>query len=297
MTDFQHWLKDHLFTPSELESYLLCPFRFYAESFLGLKELPEWEPEMTPREIGILMHRILERYLEGKDWSQEGLKKISGFILDQFQKERPGLSSPLFSRQRSKIEKTLASFYEMEIARLEQPGNGLVPAHFEWSFGSEKVPPLVIPDDPPIKIRGRIDRIDVDPKRKLFLVIDYKTGSRKISGREMAEGRALALPLYILAVQKILLPGYQPIGGLFFHLSDMTKETGLLHAERFSESLDFHPKKSSLIPGARWDETLQGIEEQARKIVREIRKGVFPSEKEPCEPFCPFQDICRLRSS
>jgi ATP-dependent helicase/DNAse subunit B len=295
--DFQTWLETHIFTPSELESFLLCPFRFYAEAFLGLRELPEREPELTPREIGILMHRILERFLGGKDWSQESLGKIADSILDRFEKERPGLSHPLFLRQRARIERTLDSFYDLEVAGVEKRENGLRPKYFEWSFGTEEAPPLTISDNPPIRIRGRIDRIDVDPKRKLFLVIDYKTGSRKITGREMTEGRALALPLYILAAERLLLPDHQPVGGLFFHLSDMTKETGLLHADRFAASLDLHPKKSSLIPGGRWNETLQGIEDQVRKIVGEIRKGEFPSEKEPCEPFCPFQDICRLRST
>lgn len=266
--NFQDWLEDHIFTPSELETWLVCPYRFYAESFLGLKEPPSLEPEMTPREIGTVMHRILERFLEGKDWSREKIHRISSEILDNF--DRPGLSSPLFSLQKKRIERTLDSFLEMEAAILKKE-EGPLPERYEWRFGDGKTPPLEIEvmGEKPILIKGRVDRIDVDRKRKRFLVIDYKTGSRRKT--------PLAIPLYLLAVRTILLPGFQPAGGVLFYLSDMTKEEWP-------------------VAGPEGDGLFAETEEKVRGIVGEMRKGIFPSREESCEPFCPFRDICRMRT-
>ncbi len=46
--EFSTWLDSHVFTPSELESYLLCPFRFYAQAYLKLEVEVRRDVEMSP---------------------------------------------------------------------------------------------------------------------------------------------------------------------------------------------------------------------------------------------------------
>lgn len=299
MTDplFSRWLETHLFTPSELEDYRLCPYRFYAGTYLKLEEERIWEVEITPIETGRLIHRVLERFLkQSPSGDTETLKRRALQILDEeislFSETRPNLSKVLLEISEKKIERTLASFVEDHLENRRQ-ARTLQPLHFEWAFGT-KTPPLVIKGE--IRIRGRIDRIDVDHKAKRFLVIDYKTGSTKITGNQILKGESLQLPLYVLAVQRLLLPDYEPIGGLYYQLSDMTMKDGILHADRLPPFLEIHPRSSSLIPAIKWDATLEGIEETVRSIVSEIRKGEFPSRPDPCEPYCPYRDICRIRS-
>lgn len=292
---FQEWIEDHVFTPSELESYLSCPFYFYARSYLKLEPETEWEVEMTPAETGQILHRVLERFVRQKT----GILSLLNEEIEKFRGGRPNLSTVLLEIQQKKMERTLLSFIAKDLWE-SSPKQNLAPRFLEWSFGKNS-PPLQIAGNPPIRIQGRIDRIDVDEKSKRFLVIDYKTGSRQISGNQIRTGLALQLPLYILAVQRLLLPGYEPIGGLYYQLSDMTIKDGLLHAGRYAESLadsiEIGPRSSSLVPASKWDETFLAIEEAVRSVVSEIRKGIFPSEPEPCESYCPYRDICRIRSA
>lgn len=298
---FQGWIVNYVFSPSSLESYLLCPYRFYAQYFLKLAPEIQWEVEMTPAETGQILHRILEQFLlmDKKSYTEKNILAIMEDHLSAFQKNRPNLSQVLLEHHKKKISRTLLTFLEQDIFEWTHHRT-LVPRHLEWSFGRDGSPPLLLPDGQggTIALCGRIDRIDVDEASKRFLVIDYKTGSTKTTGSKILAGDSLQLPLYILAVQKLLLPSYEPIGGLYYHLSDMSKKDGLLHADRLPEFLEIHPRSSSLVPGAKWDAAFQKIEDRVREIVAEIRKGVFPShhDGEPCEPYCAYQDICRIRS-
>ena len=63
-----------------------------------------------------------------------------------------------------------------------------------------------------LRLHGRIDRVNWDPQRSSFRVVDYKTGRRyaEKSG-ELQGGRMLQLPLYALAAAKLL--GIDPSAG------------------------------------------------------------------------------------
>jgi len=285
MIAFKKWIEDHTFTPTELDHYQNCRFWFYAHSYLGIKPPTEHEPELTPAEVGRILHKTLERFIS---------KKIDPFKvlaeeIQLAQENRPGLVPALLQQQTERMQRTLKSFQEKEKRILE-------PIYFEWSFGRE-TPPLEIRgrDGKSIRISGRIDRIDVDSKKKQFLIIDYKTGSRKVTGNQIRRGESLQLPLYILAVKRILLPEYEPIGGLYYHLSDLSLDAGIVHKDRVPEALDIHARSSSLIAPKDWAPLFESIEERVRGIIDEIKKESFPSQEEPCEPWCAYKDICRIR--
>lgn len=292
--DFQTWLNGHVFTPSELESYQLCPYRFYAQAYLKLEPEVRHEVELTPPEIGQTLHRILEKLLSRGPRTLEQARRLVDEEIASLLPKRPHLSKVLLEFQKQRILRTLENFIEDLHA---QGAGSLQPKFFEWSFGRDS-PPLETPDGKGgvIKIRGRIDRIDVDEKAKRFLVVDYKTGSTKITGNQIRCGEALQLPLYVLAVQSLLLPDYEPIGGVYYQLSDMSRKDGLLHAERLPSFLDLHPRSSSIVPAAQWNATCETILDCVRGIVAGIRNEAFASRDEPCETYCPYQDICRLRN-
>lgn len=298
--DFKTWLDQHIFSASEIESYLLCPFRFYAQSYLKLTPETRWEVEMTPAETGFLLHRILEKFLKTHK-KEENKQTLTSSIVDLMEREvtdfetgRPHLSKILLERHKKRITRTLLSFLEDYLQEGAQ--KALTPLHLEWSFGSDSLPlEIKGTNGKPIRIRGRVDRIDVDHERKRFLVIDYKTGSKKITGNEIRSGEALQLPLYILAVKKLLLKDYEPIGGLYYQLSDMTMVNGILHSERLPDFLELHPRSSSLVPDSQWDVIFSRVEDKVRHVVSQITEGFFSSGTEPCEPHCPYQDICRIR--
>lgn len=298
---FKDWIQNHSFTATDLENYRLCPYRFYASAYLGLKPANPLEVELTPPEVGLVVHRVLERFLRDETSAKGRLSpmQILEEEMSRLTDERPALSQPLLSFQRKKIERMLESFVQ-GLERERTQASSWRPRYFEWSFGGNS-PPLILKDADgrTASFRGRIDRIDVNEAQKMFLVIEYKTGSSKVSGNQIKSGEALQLPIYLMAVKALLLQDYEPAGAVYHQLSDMSKRDGLLHAERLPEFLEVGPRSSSLIPASKWGSVLEIIAAKIGEVVSQIRETPeegFVSRSEPCEPFCPYQDICRLRS-
>ena len=59
-----------------------------------------------------------------------------------------------------------------------------------------------------VKLRGKIDRIDLDEKNMKYSVIDYKTGSKAPLVKELREGFSLQLPVYLAAAGEMLKDKY-----------------------------------------------------------------------------------------
>ena len=297
--NFKLWLQDHIYTPSELESYLLCPYRFYAESFLKLEADSELEVELSPSEIGSLLHRVLEKILKSSEPTCERAMSLLEQEITERSPAHPQWIPALVENQKKKIALTITAFLEDD-AEERKKARSLQPRFMEWSFGKKSDPLVLTHEGKQVRLAGRVDRIDVDEEAKRFLVIDYKTGSTKITGNQIRSGASLQLPLYIWAVQKLLLPDYEPVGGLYYSLWDMSKKDGILHADRLPPFLEIHPRSSSLIPAAQWKIVFQSLRQKVFEIVAKIEKEEFPTLApdvwEPCEAYCPYQDICRMRS-
>ena len=82
----------------------------------------------------------------------------------------------------------------------------------EAVFGPDnQYPPLTLTKNgKTIKIRGKIDRIDIETsfgQNKKLRVIDYKSGSTFISREDFESGRNMQLPIYALAAEQSILPG------------------------------------------------------------------------------------------
>ena len=93
------------------------------------------------------------------------------------------------------IMEELAAFVERDRATAA----AWQPAKFEEEFNGIAVAP-------PIRLRGKIDRIDLRDDGSRARALDYKTGKqpRDVRDDSLAGGKALQLPLYILAAQQLL---------------------------------------------------------------------------------------------
>src|SRR3989338_4965303 len=106
---FKKWIEDHTYTATELEQYAACPYSFYAGSYLGISPPPEQEPELTPAEIGRILHKTLEQAFQSK-------KPLMKVFLEELNrhKNRPGLVPILVEQQKNRMERMLKSFQEKE---------------------------------------------------------------------------------------------------------------------------------------------------------------------------------------
>ena len=64
-----------------------------------------------------------------------------------------------------------------------------------------------------VHLNAKIDRIDIGDG--VFSVIDYKTGSLTLGMKDILEGRALQLPVYLQIASLLLHPEYEPAAGLY----------------------------------------------------------------------------------
>jgi ATP-dependent helicase/DNAse subunit B len=180
--------------------------------------------------------------------------------------------TPLWDVQRRELEQILAQ----TLTALAEATADSVPLAQEQAFGMRGQPPLVVRDDgDEFRVRGFIDRVDRDADGRLC-IIDYKSGSTPISGRDLADGRRLQIALYALAARDALALG--DIGdGFYWHIGS-AKISGL-RLKKFEGG----------VSGA-----LNTAISHAFEYVAGIRAGRFPPSPPAagCPGHCPGASFC-----
>ena len=179
-----------------LENFFGCPFYYFQKQILHVQkwEEPEAAIVIAAADLGSLYHAILEDYFRtGGD--------LPAIIEKHFQQfERDGVTGypTAWEIKKEIIRQELTAFTSREARRL---GTDWIPSDFEKAFENLLVAP-------PVRLRGKIDRIDRSADGQHARVLDYKTGKLPPGLREdsLAGGEALQLPLYLLAAEQ-LLPG------------------------------------------------------------------------------------------
>jgi RecB family exonuclease len=213
------------FSPTRLELWAKCPFRYFMKYILGIEPLerPEEVMSIPPMERGSMVHTILERFMQtllvGKDmpaagnpWVDAHKQLLMELAAEEFSKaESMGITGrPLLWRvaQREVLE-DLSIFLEEDNKLRAETGTGPVAIEHRFGFDrSEASPPVVLITGSGQKVgfRGMIDRLDADSSGSRLLVIDYKTGSsypfKDMKKDPLGAGRHLQLPVYSLAARE-----------------------------------------------------------------------------------------------
>ncbi len=193
-------------TQSRLEMYIKCAFSYYARYVLDLDE--RREAHVSPVDVGNFMHSVLEGYFKAGDvWelgdaeSDELIARLTDdYVADIFKDTLTPRLKYLVGRLKSSV-----SFLCSEMRRefltslfrpfaMEQP-IGMGP-------GAIASPVISLPGGRSVALRGIIDRLDVYRRGDdaYVRVVDYKTGSKKLSEKGMALGLNTQLFLYLFAV-------------------------------------------------------------------------------------------------
>ena len=307
-----------VFSPTALETYADCPFRFYLERVLGLAPLPPADPDLTTQERGSLVHQVAYRFYSS--WRRDGngpvteaclpgaLQRI--LVTGQEEADRFTFTSPAWVAEREHLLGSPAAgpgllerFLRHETAIAP---SGLLPQAFEVSFGLPVSPGEVDPVSSPdavaiplggetLRLRGRVDRVDILPDGR-FAITDYKTGTSHPALKDILAGRALQLPLYIRAIET--LTGMQGVAGTYYTI----RRGEVLNRPVFWDKA--MADCFSCFPGSRQSgvEDIRALVEGSLTRVRDylagIRGGRFPprSDPGPCPSYCGFQTICRFDS-
>ena len=191
-------------------------------------------------------------------------------------------------------------FSKFLVKESEEECSALVPSLFEFSFGIPATPdddPAWVPEpvgspvgEEMIRIKGRVDRIDVTPDG-FFSICDYKTGSAVVSGKDIKEGKALQLPLYLSAYEQ--LSGKRGVAASYYRIRREVENKVVLLDEVGRDLICSSRPRAT--PDFR--DLLHHTIESAVESVRGIRSGVFPIvQEEKCpNAYCEFRFICRFK--
>lgn len=312
----------HLWSPSQLESYAKCPFRFFAEQLLKLEPLEDLALTSDAGRRGSLLHQVLAtihqqlaeqtaELPENQSW-QADLAERFRRALDAEVTARPlgGLEQSLREIERRQINSWATPYAQQENDYRNRWSDWDEPpqaAYFEVRFGpdvqssaapselevSTPVPFELDLGDEKIRITGQIDRIDVGRVAgvTVFNIIDYKSG-REVRLKEDAvrSGRQLQLPLYALASEELLLADQQAqaLSVGYWSIQGSGFEKGALEL-RQSEG-------QKLSPTEQWQQLHLQLVTTVRQLVTGVRDGQFPvfNEDQDCTRWCPQSTICRV---
>ncbi|MBI3223357.1 MAG: PD-(D/E)XK nuclease family protein [Nitrosomonadales bacterium] len=174
---------------SAYNSLVACPYQFYARHILRLNELDEVQETIEKRDYGERVHGILQRF-------HERYPQVSG---------QDGAAMDAALRQIS--EEVFADLLAQDFAARAWLARWYksLPAYLEWQAENEAAGWRYAESESTfdwqlegIRLRGRIDRLDVRAEEKL--VLDYKTQSEQVLRNKLKEpGEDVQLACYAYA--------------------------------------------------------------------------------------------------
>ena len=293
---------ENVFSPTRLERWATCPFRYFLGDVLGLSALesPEELLTISPLERGILVHRILERFIggivqegrlpnAGEPWTKDHRSRLEEIAQEEFNEvEARGITGRplLWSVAKDELTRDLSAFLDIEEEWRAETGYSplWVERRFGFSGDQDSLPPVILTldDGAEIRFRGVIDRVDTGDSGNHVAVTDYKSGSnfsyQDMKDDPLGAGRHLQLPVYAMAVRESL-----------------GADVGIKSQYWFVSASSRYERKE--VPLVDVESRLADVTKQ---IVSGIKGGVFPAVPGPPgrfgEPrncrYCDFDKVC-----
>ena len=296
----QAWLSARLsepFSPSRLQDWVGCPHAFFMSSILGVRPLEAVEEmeRLSPLVRGEIIHDALEKFFKEEmenagsplhnpdlawdDIHKDRLRKTAARLCDSAKEEnRFGL--PLYHAQEQQaVLEDLCMFLDDDSAYRRQTRSKPLALEAEFGYHGQPEPAHQLPDGTEIKLRGRIDRIDIRDSPDMpteFVVIDYKTGKHNTGEKHQqyknlnefnphGQGRRLQLPLYASAALELPVLKERIDGSVGARVSEAIYWF-------VTNQSDFYREPIVLSPDA-----LGEVSKALQVVHSGIRQGLFPS--------------------
>ena len=335
--DLLQSLRYEPYSVTDLETYAKCPFQYFFSNILqfDVKE-DEAEDELSSLERGSLLHNVLRTFYKSRHEQEDPdieqcnedifreaecqLNKLLDNAAEEHRNKRStiGEDNLFWKTDIEKLRVRLHKWLKGERAK-DLP---VMPRYYEVPIGRGREP------DDAVQLTGRIDRIDVNTE--IFNIVDYKTGSNLPKIRDIREGRALQLPIYLKIAKKWLREHetleLESASALYYkiQLDQFTTELGIgkksLNGSAFKNYNgkkwgNFGTGNGQLLDDEYFAEMLVRVSGYAGQYVASISNGDFPlitrvetfvdSEEEgdapitpkdrtaPCN-YCAYKRVCRV---
>ena len=296
-----------LFSPTRLETWATCPYRYFLSNVLGIAapEQPEEIATISPLDRGSLIHAVLERFVRAaqelgtvpppdEPWNQDHSRLLLKIAEDEFREaEQQGVTGKplLWEIAQTEMRSELSRFLDEDFNLRSK--HGVSPHSVESAFGISHDRNEFSPEQPPVEwsgpdmdkilFRGVIDRIDVARDGSTALVLDYKTGGMtqytNMDRDPVRRGTRLQLPVYGLAARQLLGEGVDVKAAYWFVSTRGNFKT--------------RPQKPAPL-----DEMLEPFADAVGTITEGIGKGLFPANPGRnggnCT-YCDFKNLCPTR--
>ena len=220
-------------SPTDLESFLQCPFQYFGRRMLRLKAAPSRPQDRLDFLMqGNIVHEVLAAW-----WARQG--DVTPLFEDVFERY-------------AEAERIPSGYHTERLRNAMLDDLRGFAADGQWprgDFQSRMEEKFVFRLDESLEIAGKIDRLDTAPDGRAY-VIDYKYSNAQNTKDRLKDENLLQAPLYLMAAEEFF--GVKPAGMFYVGLKG-----GVVYAG-WNE-----------IPEG-W---LERKKEQALQVVAEIRAG------------------------
>lgn len=219
--EIEKWCKGRVWSVTSLERFARCPFLFLLTDVLGIEEVeePDEAETIAAKDLGNLWHDLLgnvtKALLAETLWPSQSNDRAKQLQLveataekefAEFEKQGVTVYPLLWEVHREKILADLEAWLAFETGERDY-----LPLHVEHRLASSTLFD--------ISIKGRVDRIDQSVRGTRWRIFDYKTGRKSFNSESFNEGKALQIPVYMLALESSPQPPVEVSAGYYFYVT------------------------------------------------------------------------------
>jgi ATP-dependent helicase/DNAse subunit B len=281
------------YSASALERWASCPVAWLVERGLGAKAL---EPESMYLLRGSEAHDVLAEVFEGLREQTASTRlapatlALALELLDRALVSSQRRLSPqpaVDATERRRLRLDLERYLSLAAA---SPGRHTAAA-LELAFGVDdaELPAVEVAEG--LLLRGRIDRVDIDPLAGTAIVIDYKTGRDAPPWSKWESESKLQQALYMRVAEQLL--DVEAVGGLYQPLrSADLRPRGAIRAD--AEPQGPEPMAGDRIDGEALHQLVEDVIAKAGAVAAELERGALEPRPVSCrDGACLFPTICR----
>lgn len=289
------------FSPSQVNTYVRCPFCYYMDRVLKILDIDEESRERM--DLGKFYHAVLEEYYRDNDswdtFDEDRLAEI--FKKHTYSMPENGMPQVVTEQRKRELYINLKNFLISDAEVFEhyyqKTGLRLKPSLFEHKFHTEFFDSSII--------SGTVDRVDFEIDKEgtftgRFVIYDYKkSGIKKL--RDCAEGSDYQLPVYYKAVSKLVREQYgidkPECLALIYASVEKLERNGIIRSDAKSSLFRGNRGPRDLVTAGNFEVLMEWVESKGTELIERIRKGDF-TVPYPCPventPFgCSYKSVCR----